>query len=153
MFAVYLLIGRSGRQSTSLLGYVYPTYLIAAAFLWILVLAGNAQLQGFSNRTHLFMILLGVLPQCFGHTAYNWALRYLSATLVSVLMLAEPVLATLFAWWILGEKVGFLVAVGAVFVGTGIFTVSMWGIQTPRNPSAPTREDEGPGPRSAPVPR
>jgi drug/metabolite transporter (DMT)-like permease len=131
MFAVYLLIGRSSRQSTSLLGYVYPTYVTATTILLILVFAGNAPLQGFSSRTHFFMILLGVLPQCLGHTSYNWALRYLSATVISMLMLAEPVLATLFAWWILGEEVTLLVAVGAAFVATGIFTVSKWGIQTP----------------------
>ena len=48
---------------------------------------------------------------------------------ISTLILAEPVLATILAWWLLGEKVGLLIIVGGVFVGAGIYLVSRWSIE------------------------
>jgi drug/metabolite transporter (DMT)-like permease len=127
MLAVYLLVGRKVRQSASLIGYIFPTYLLAALVLAGIVFFGSAPISGFSWRTYCFLFLLGLIPQCLGHTCYNWALRYLSATLISIIILGEPVLATLMAWWILGETIGQTIVFGAALVGVGIFTVSRWG--------------------------
>jgi len=131
MLAVYLLVGRKLRQNTSLIGYVFPTYLLAAIVLGLIVASGRIPVFGFSWQTYFFLALLGLIPQCIGHTCYNWALRYLSATLVSIIILGEPVLATLMAWWILGEKIGPVILMGASLVGIGILTVSRWGVRLP----------------------
>lgn len=131
MLAVYLLIGRKLRQDTSLVGYIYPTYLLAALVLLLIVIGANTPVRGFSWQTYFFLFLLGLVPQCIGHSCYNWALRYLSATLVSMIILGEPVLATLLAWWILGETIGAVVLLGACLVGIGIFAVSRWGVRNP----------------------
>lgn len=130
MVGVYIVAGRTIRQTMSLIHYVYPTYLIAAAVLGVLVLLSGSSLAGFSSRTYLFLFLLGLVPQSLGHTAYNWALGHLSATTISTLTLGEPVLATLLAWWLLGEEVGPVIIVGAILVGAGIYLVSRWGIET-----------------------
>jgi drug/metabolite transporter (DMT)-like permease len=132
MLAVYLLVGRKLRQGTSLLGYVYPTYVLAAITLGVIVFAAKSPIFVYSERTYLFLLMLGLVPQCIGHTCYNWALRYLSATLVSIVILGEPVLATIMAWWVLGETVGPVIYLGAVLVGLGIFTVSRWGFHQPQ---------------------
>ncbi len=42
-------------------------------------------------------------------------------------MLAEPILASLLAWWLLGESVGSLVLAGGALVAAGILLVSVWG--------------------------
>ena len=138
MLAVYLLTGSRFRRDTSLVDYDYPTYLLAALLLGGIVLFSGTPLSGFSPKTYLFLGLLGLIPQCIGHTSYNWALRFLSATMISTIILGEPVLATLMAWWILGEQIGPMVFLGAGLVGTGIFTVSRWGIrqELPVDPSA-----------------
>lgn len=125
----YLLAGRRLRQKQSLIDYVYPTYGIAAALLGVFCLVGSVPVLGFSNQTLLFLFLLGLIPQCLGHTSYNWALRDLSATTISVLVLAEPVLATLLAWWLLGEGVDSILLAGGIFVGLGIYLVSRFGIR------------------------
>ncbi len=46
-----------------------------------------------------------------------------------MLVLAESVLATVFAYWILDETVGSRVALGGSGVALGIFLVSGWGIK------------------------
>jgi drug/metabolite transporter (DMT)-like permease len=129
MLGIYLISGRTIRQTRSLIRYAFPTYLIAAAFLGVLVLLSGYSITGFSAHTYLALFLLGLVPQSLGHTSYNWALGHLSATTISTLIMAEPVLATILAWWLLGEKVGLLIIVGAVFVGLGIYLVSRWGIE------------------------
>jgi drug/metabolite transporter (DMT)-like permease len=93
------------------------------------VLFSGYSLSGFAAHTYLSLFLLGLVPQSLGHTSYNWALGHLSATTISTLILAEPVLATILAWWLLGEKVGLLIIVGGVFVGAGIYLVSRWSIE------------------------
>jgi drug/metabolite transporter (DMT)-like permease len=126
---IYLLFGRRLRQDYDLLEYVYPTYVIAALTLFPLALVSGQALSGFSAGTHLSLALLGLVPQCLGHTSYNWALRFLPATTVSTLILAEPFLATVLAWWLLHETVGWLVLFGGGLVAAGIVLVSHKGVR------------------------
>lgn len=129
MLAIYLVAGRRIRQERSLLAYVYPTYVLAALILAALVLAEGESPLKLSRTTHLYLFLLGVFPQCIGHTSYNWGLGYLPATLVSTLVLAEPVLATFLAYWILGEAIGLEAVAGGAAVLAGIALVTGRGVQ------------------------
>ena len=56
-----------------------------------------------------------------GHTVFNWALRYVEASIVSGTILAEPVVSALLAWVILAEKPGLLTVLGGVVVLAGLF--------------------------------
>jgi len=61
-----------------------------------------------------------VVPMIFGHTVYNWALRYVSAPIVSLSLLGEPVGASILAYLILGEAPGQMVILGGVVTLAGI---------------------------------
>ena len=105
--AGYFLIGRQLRARLSLLGYVFPVYAAAGAALLALALVSGA-ITGMpviphQTTTWLWLFLLAVGPQILGHTSLNWALRYLSATFVTLATLGEAVGSTLLAWWLLGE--------------------------------------------------
>lgn len=128
MLGCYLVAGRSLRRRVSLLIYIFPTYLLAALILGLLILWQRLPLIGYSSSTHAYLWLLGLVPQCVGHTSYNWALRHLSATVISTLVLVEPVLATFLAWWLLGETVGAPVWLGGALTASGIVLVSGWGV-------------------------
>ncbi len=127
---VYLTAGHASLRRTSLWLYVYPTYLISALVLGVLVALTESQIQGFGLRTHLLMFLLGLVPQCVGHTSYNRVLAHLSPTLVSLLILGEPIGALTLAYYFLGERLGSISLVGAAGVGIGVFLVSLRGIRT-----------------------
>jgi drug/metabolite transporter (DMT)-like permease len=127
--AAYLMIGRRLRQGSDLLGYVYPTYAISALVLVLAVLGSGIPWTGFDGTTYVYLALLGLVPQAIGHTSYNWSLRYLPATTVSTLIVGEPVLAGLFAWWLLGERLEARVIPGGVLVLTGILLVSFGGVR------------------------
>jgi drug/metabolite transporter (DMT)-like permease len=63
---------------------------------------------------------LALISQVGGQSLIAYALAHLPAAFSSVGLLLQPVMATIFAWLILGETIGSLQAVGGVFVLGGI---------------------------------
>ena len=52
---------------------------------------------GYPAGAYLWVLLLALGPQLLGHTSYNYALKYVSATFVTVTLLGEPIGASLLA--------------------------------------------------------
>lgn len=117
----YLLIGRGLRRSISLVPYVGVVYAAAAICLVVLALASGAPLGGFARESWLMLAALAVGPQLLGHSSFNWALKYLSATLIALAILGEPVGSTVLAWWLLGEPVGAVKLGGMALLLVGIY--------------------------------
>jgi len=122
--AGYVLIGRRVRQSVSLVPYVGIAYGAAAVLLIVLSLLSGAPLVGFGRSTYLWLVLLAVFPQLVAHTAYNWALGYLAAAVVSLVLLAEPAASGVLAFLILDETPTLLRLLGGglILIGIGLGT-------------------------------
>ena len=108
----YLLLGRQLRVRMSLPLYVGIVYVTAAAALFLVVGLTGLRLSAYPPSGYFWVLLLALGPQLLGHTSYNYALKYVSATLVTVTLLAEPVGATLLAIPLLSQ-----VPTGARIVG------------------------------------
>ena len=93
----YLLAGRSLRRRMSLLLYVGISYATAAAALLGVAALTGTRLAGHTAGGYLWVLLLALGPQLLGHTSYNYALKYVSATFVTVALLGEPIGASLLA--------------------------------------------------------
>lgn len=117
----YLLIGRRLRKQLSLLAYIGLVYSTAAIVLLVIALAMGANLLGYSWQGYLLVVLLAAGPQLIGHTSYNWALKYVSATFVTVTLLAEPIGATLLAIPILAQVPEPIKMLGGVLILVGIY--------------------------------
>jgi len=117
--AGYLLIGRSLRRRVSAARYATVVYLAAAAVLLVASLAVDVPLTGYDAVTWWAIAGLVLGPQLLGHTLFNALLSRVSATTVSITVLAEPVGATLLAALLLAElpAVGFWAAAPLVMVG------------------------------------
>ncbi len=118
--AGYLLIGRKLRQSMGLLSYIFLTYSSAAVFLLITSLARGAILFDYSGETYLMFVLLAVIPQLIGHSALNWSLRFVPATMVTIAVLGEPVGATILGFFILNEVPTIIELIGGALILSGI---------------------------------
>jgi len=119
--AAYILIGRWLRPSLSLVTYITCVYGVAALALVILAAGSGQELLGFSFPAYLVLIALAVGPQLLGHTAFNYGLRYLSASYVSVALLGEPIGSTILALIFLKETPTSLELMGGVVILTGIY--------------------------------
>ena len=116
----YLLIGRGLRKRMTLTLYVGITYTTAAVVLLAVVLLTATRFSGYPPAAWLWIAALAAGPQLLGHSAYNWALKWVSATLVTVTLLAEPVGATLFAVLVLAQVPSPLRIAGGALILSGI---------------------------------
>ena len=117
----YMLIGRRLMRSMGVLSYASLAYGSAAVILLLATLASGNHLSGYSTNTYLMLVLLAVVPQLIGHSSVNWALRFISATLVTVAVLGEPVGATALAVIILKENPSLSEIGGGILILAGIF--------------------------------
>jgi drug/metabolite transporter (DMT)-like permease len=124
----YFLIGRELRRRLSLLAYIWLVYTSAAiVLLAVALVAASAQqgerwgaLAGYPPSAYGLLLLLAVGPQLLGHSALNWALRYLSATFITVALLGEPIGAALLALLLFREWFAPLQLLGFVLLLAGI---------------------------------
>lgn len=116
----YLMVGRSVRNRLSLPIYTAIVYGIASIVLIILVILTGTPVGGYSSASYLWVAALALVPQVIGHTAFNWALKYLSATYVSIALLGEPIGTVILAALFLREKPAILEILGGVLILSGI---------------------------------
>jgi drug/metabolite transporter (DMT)-like permease len=132
--AVYVLIGRSSRTGgIGVLPYSVVVYSAAALALLPVALALDVRLWGYSGETWFWLWAITLGPQIMGHTVFNWALRYVEASVVSGTILAEPVVSSLLAWLILFERPGLPTILGGAVVLFGLFML-LRGYRVPSEP-------------------
>ena len=124
MAGLYILSGRRFRRELNLWVYVFFVYGFAMLFLLIFSLYLKANLLVTDPSEYLLFGALALGPMLLGHTVYNWALRYVSPTLVSVSLLGEPIGSTFLALIFLGETPYIGAIIGAPIVLTGIYLVA-----------------------------
>jgi drug/metabolite transporter (DMT)-like permease len=57
----------------------------------------------------------------FGHTVYNWALKYVRASVVSVSLLGEPIGSSILAYLLLQESPPAITILGGAIILAGIY--------------------------------
>jgi len=124
MAACYLIIGRRLRAGTSLLTYIFLVYGMAAVVLVTIMLAIGESPLGYSPKSYGWIILMALIPQLLGHTSFNWALAYLSAAVVSISLLGEPIGSSILAYIFLDETPSVMKIIGAILILTGIYIAS-----------------------------
>ena len=116
----YFLVGRKMRKNQGLLSYIFPVYSTSAVILILFTQVLQKPVFGFPSSTYLYLFLLALIPQLVGHTAFNWALKYLPVSMVAVAILGEPVGSTLLACFILHEGLTSWKILGGIFILAGI---------------------------------
>jgi drug/metabolite transporter (DMT)-like permease len=112
----YFLIGRMVRGRVGLTHYTFIVYLTAALALTVACIVAGVPLSGFPPRDYLVFAALAVFPTLLGHSVFNWALRYLLPTFVSVAVLAEPAYATVMAIAMFHEYPSVITVSGGIVV-------------------------------------
>lgn len=119
--AGYFIVGGRMRKRLSLLAYVFPVYLTATISIFLVALYRDIPLKGYSSSFYLYTLLLALVCQIMGHTLFNWALRHVKATIVTLGVLGEPVGASLIAYFVLGEIPLPMEFMGGLFIIAGLF--------------------------------
>ncbi len=125
MAGIYILAGSSFRKRLSLSTYTFFVYGSATIFLFLAALFIGADLWVTDHVEYLIFLGLALGPMLLGHTIYNWALKYVSPTFVSVSLLGEPIGSTILAFVLLREGPSIGALVGGPLVLAGIAMVAL----------------------------
>ncbi len=99
--------------------------LITALVLLPIALVSGEQMLPATSMGWVKLIGLALIAQVAGQSLIAYAMAHLPATFSSVGLLFQPVMATLFAWLLLGEAVGMLQLAGGITVLIGIRMVHL----------------------------
>lgn len=123
--AIYFVIGRKLRESLDLLPYIWLVYGCAALILLLAVILMGIPITGYSSEGYLWLVAMALVPQLLGHSSYNYALKYLPATLVGVISQLEPVLSAIAAALVFGEIPTVLQILGSGIILFGVILATL----------------------------
>ena len=122
--AVYTLIGREMRKSTSTTVYTYLVYSACAAVLVAVCFVQGYPLLKQDFSAVLVGLGLAVFSTILGHSIFSWCLKYFSPSFVSASKLCEPVAAAVMAAVLFGELPVLLQILGGALILGGVYSYS-----------------------------
>lgn len=121
----YFLLGQQLRRTHSLITYTFIVYGISALTLLLYNLILGNDLIHYSGFQWSMFLALALIPTFLGHTLFNWALKWLSTSTISMAVVFEPIGATILAYLILNETVTSHQWLGGTIVIFGLFLFIM----------------------------
>jgi drug/metabolite transporter (DMT)-like permease len=122
-FAGYLILGKIIRKKMDIWTYAGISYSSSALMLIMLSIGTSTANYAITTNDLLIFTMLALLSTVVGHTIFNWLIKYIGATTVSISILGEPIGATILAAIILKEYPNITQIAGGIIV---IFGVAMF---------------------------
>jgi len=120
IFVIYFLIGRSIRQYTEWIDYVFNVYLYAAITCIVLTVIWVGGIPYMSLSAIWIGVALAIGPTIIGHGAMNYAVKYVTPTLLSTLILTEAVIAAIAAYFVFNEIPSGFSIIAMLIIMTGV---------------------------------
>ncbi len=119
-YAVYMLVSKFVLYDVEVLPFITLSTLSSAVFLGILSFVTNEPFIGFTQMGWLSLLIQGLVCQLAAWLLLGYATKHIRATRVSVSLLGQAVLTTLFAWMFINEEVTLQMIVGGIILLFGI---------------------------------
>ena len=123
-FAAYLLATEHVREQMDTLTFNAVAIGGSVVTLLLVCVIVDAPLGGFSTRTWMALLALGLISQLGAYLALTYALGHLPATVTSVGLLGQVPLTAILAVPLLGEPLTTAFLAGGTLVLTGIYIVN-----------------------------
>ena len=126
MVTGYFLLGQNVRKRLPLMTYTFVVYGISCLTLILYNLVLQQPFTGYPADHWWVFLGLAIIPTFFGHTLFNWALKWVSTSTISMSIVFEPVGASILAYLILGEMITWSQWLGGsiVLLGLSLFIIS-----------------------------
>ncbi|MEK5479656.1 DMT family transporter [Paenibacillus sp. FSL R5-0407] len=128
--AVHMLAGKQLLKNMSAFVYNFWVFFIAATMLAGYNAVRGFAFTGYAPREWGIYLLLAIVPTLFGHYLFNWLMKFISASAVSMAVLGEPVFASLLAWLLLKESLTGVQLVAGVAILGGVWIFIRYGKET-----------------------
>ncbi|MBK8022391.1 MAG: DMT family transporter [Chloroflexi bacterium] len=144
--AVHRTVSRPLRMKMSLLPFMWVIYSSSSLVLIGLVIVTGTPVVGFPLAGYFWAGMLTIFPHLIGHTAYNYVLRFMPATFVSLAIQIQPIFSTIAALLLFGEQPVIGQIIGSIIIMAGVFgaiTAQMREGEKARTSSTPPETSEG----------
>jgi drug/metabolite transporter (DMT)-like permease len=122
--AVVYLFSEHIRRTSQTLPYTRLIYTGAGLTLAILAFTLGLPLSPISTTNFIFLIMLGLIPTIIGHSSLYYAVKFTSPTIIASVPIGEPVVASIFAWFIFNEALSALTILGGFIILVGLVLIS-----------------------------
>lgn len=120
IITAYFMIGQHLRKSLSLVPYSIVGYGSSALFLFFFSMAGQNSFTDYSGETWVYLVGLAFIATILGQTIFNWLLKWLSASVISMSILGETIGTCILAFIVLGEVITLQQAIGILLILIGL---------------------------------
>lgn len=120
IITAYFFIGQYLRKDLSLVPYSIIGYASSAFFLAIYACNQQVPFVHYSLQTWWSFIGLAFIATIFGQTIFNWLLKWLSVSVVSMGILGETIGTCILAYLILDEVISLQQGIGIAFILAGL---------------------------------
>ncbi len=118
--SLYLLLGKQAQASgLSVSHYSAIAYTTAALFLLPFPFFFGLKYWSYPSEIYTYLLGMAIFSQLLGHTSFNWAVRFISPTFVTLAILFEPVSASILGFFLFGEVPSLFVLMGAIVLLIG----------------------------------
>ena len=117
---IAFIISENVRKEVGTISYAKTLFSAAAGTLFIIAILRGTDLIGFSVYEFGGLLLLGIIPTLLGHGSMYYSIRYISPTIVASMPMGEPVIASIMAWFLFQEAVGFVTLIGGSITFMGL---------------------------------
>lgn len=123
--AAYITIGRGVRSKISLLPYIWIVFSMGGIVGLLFVLMTGTPVFGHSPESYFWLLMLTLIPQLVGHSGFNYALGYFSATFISLSGQILTVTAAVAAFIFFGEVPTIMQITGSIIIALGVVIAIM----------------------------
>lgn len=134
--AIYAIVGRRSRNKMSYLPYLWLVFTFGGLTSLAVALVNQQSFVGYDGTAYFAIVMLMLLPQLIGHGVYNYALRKLPATFVSVVGQFGIVISAILAFLFFREVPNILEIPGSIAIVIGITMVNLNQSSNPKETKA-----------------
>lgn len=116
----YFFVGQHVRKKLSLVPYSVISYGSSSLFLGIFAFSQKTSFFNYSAQTWWSFIGLALIATILGQTIFNWLLKWLSTTVISMSILGETIGTCVLAYFILEEVISLQQGIGIVLILIGL---------------------------------
>ncbi|MBO1001112.1 DMT family transporter [Pseudogracilibacillus auburnensis] len=120
IITAYFFIGQHVRKKLSLVPYSVIGYASSALFLSIFAFSQHLSFFHYSIQTWWAFIGLAFIATILGQTIFNWLLKWLSTSVISISILGETIGTCILAYFILNEVISFQQGIGILLILIGL---------------------------------
>jgi drug/metabolite transporter (DMT)-like permease len=129
--SMYIVMGRSIRQKVSIMPYLWLLYTGGAIIAVIYNTLTHTPLLGYSTQSYFYIFLATLFPTLIGHSFFNYALGYFSATVVTLSGQVVTFTAPFVAFLIFGDFPSFATILASSVLIFGV-VIAVLGQRKPK---------------------